>query len=112
MPIPVLAGIPWLAGVVGYFFSKTFEFFLNHFTRRIALVVAGVAVLLTITATFFAAIQVLIAGLAVAMPPEVVLGAGMFIPGNADECMTAVITAHVIRYAYAWQYRIVQYKLL
>lgn len=41
------------------------------------------------------------------------LGDGMSLlaPSNAPACVTAVISAHTIRCAYAWQFLIIQYKM-
>ena len=111
MALPILAGVPWLAGAIGYFFTKVFSFFLGHYTKRIAIVLAAVAVIATITIAFIAAVSALLSGLAIAMPSAVSTGIAMLVPYNADDCIGVILSAHALRYAYSWQVRIIQYKL-
>ena len=111
MAFPVLAGIPWLAAAIGAFFVALFQWLLNFLTRRVALVAAVVAIIAAVTVTFFAAIELLFAGISATAPEWVSTGATLVIPSNATACIAAIISAHVLKWAYSWQVRILQYKL-
>lgn len=111
MALPVLAGIPWLAGIIGAAFTSLFTFFAQHFTKRIAVTISVVISLVAITSLFFATINTMIAGITYVAPSAITQGMSLLVPSNATACITAVISAHTIRYAYAWQFRIIQYKM-
>lgn len=111
MALPALAGIPWLAGVIAAIFTAIFTWVLKFFTKRVAIVVAAVGVIAAVTATFFAAINALFATIIVASPDWVGVAASMVIPSNASACLAAIVSAYVLKWAYAWNVRIIQYKL-
>lgn len=111
MAIQVLAGIPWLAGVIGGAFSSIFGWFLQFFTKRLAIVGAAVTIIGTLTIALFAAIHALLAGVLVALPAEASAGISLFLPSNLSLCISAVVSARLLRYSYDWQIKIIQYKL-
>lgn len=110
MPLPVIAGIPLLAGVLGGLFSSVFSFAAQYFTKRIALVVTGLVLMAGIVSAFYAAIIALITSIAVTMPQEIIDAMGFFVPDNAVAVVTAVWTAKTLRYAYDWNIKTVQLK--
>lgn len=112
MALPLLAGIPWLAALLASMFGAIFSWLIQFFTKRIAIVLAALAVLATVTTAFFALISGLAAGLSSATPAEFNEAIGLVMPSNVTACLTAISTAHLARWAYAWQVRIIQYKLL
>lgn len=111
MPFPVLAGIPWLAGVIAGLFTALFTWLIKFFSKRVAVVVAIVGVIATVTAAFFAGINALLAGIVMAAPDWVGVAASMVVPSNTTACLTAIVSAYVLKWAYAWNVRIIQYKL-
>ena len=111
MPLPVIAGIPWLAGVIGGLFSAVFSYFAQFLTKRVAIVATVIAVLVAITTTFFAVIAGIVSALSVAAPPQVSVAASLVVPGNATACASAYMAALVARWAYQWNVKVLQYKL-
>lgn len=111
MPFPLLAGIPWLAGLVATLFSSLFAWFMQFMTKRLAILLAVATTIGVIIATFFAIITSIVNSLKLAMPQYLVDGAGLVIPDNAMECATLYCSAWVARYAYDWNIKIIQYKL-
>lgn len=111
MPFPVVVGIPWLAGVIGGLFSAIVSFALKYFSKRLAVVVVGIAFIATLTTAFLAAVSTLVASLTYAMPSEVALIINWVVPNNLSLCISAIITAHVLRWVYEWNVKIVQLKL-
>lgn len=112
MPFPVLAGMPVLAGLIGGLFSSLFSWLVQFVTRRVAIVLAVIAVIATVTTAFFAAIEGLMVALSVVLPSQLVLAASLVVPSNASACFAAILSAHLLRWVYSWQVRILQYKLL
>lgn len=111
MPLPVLAGLPWLASVLGSLFSGVVVWAAQFLTKRLAIVAAAVAVVIALTVTFFTALQALVTGLGLVLPAEVLQGAALLLPSNTDTCLTAMMTARTARYAYDWNIKIIQLKL-
>lgn len=111
MPFPVLAGLPWLAGIIGAMFTAIFSWFLQYVTRRFAIVLAVVSVIALVTVAFFSAINALILALEVTLPTQLFAAFSLVLPSNTTICLTAVVSAHLLRWVYSWQVRILQYKL-
>lgn len=111
MAIPVIAGLPWLAGVLGGVFSSIFTWFAQFLTKRLAIVAAAVAVLISITSIFMALVYALAQGLSVALPADIATAAYLVIPSNTPSCISAYLTAVVAKWAYSWNVRVIQYKL-
>lgn len=112
MAVQVLAGIPFLAGVLGSLFGRLLSWLIERTTKRLAITLAVVISLAGLTAGFFAGVQALIATITYTAPPEVAIGMGLLMPSNTSACISAMLTAYTARYVYAWQVRIIQYKLL
>jgi hypothetical protein len=111
MPFPVLAGIPWLAAVLGGIFSSVFAYFANFLTKRLAITAAVVAVIVGVTTAFFAAIAAIVSGISAVAPEQVSAAVGLVVPSNATFCISAYMSALLLRWAYQWQVKIIQYKL-
>lgn len=111
MPIPVIAGIPIIAGILGGLFQALFVALGSILTKRLAVVVAAVALIAGITAGFFSLIYGLFEIIAVAAPPMLSLAVQLVVPDNASACISAILTARLARWAYEWNVRIIQYKL-
>lgn len=111
MPLPLLAGIPWLAGVIGALFVSMFTWLVQFVTKKIALTLAALAVLLTVTTAFFAAIEGLLTLIVAVAPTELTQACSLILPTNTTGCLTAVMSAHLLRWVYGWQVRIIQYKM-
>lgn len=110
MPVPVLLGLPWLAGVLSSAFGVIVSFFAAYITKRLAIVAAGIVLITAATGVFWAAMQALIAGLMLTFPVEYTMGAALFAPSNLDESVSILVTAKLLRYAYDWKVRLMKYK--
>ena len=108
MPAFVLA----IAGYIGTFFTATVSFLALFLTKRVAATVAGITVMVTLTAALWGALLLLIQGLSVAIPGEVLIAASWVIPDNALACVAAVLSAHVLRFVYDMKVRGIQMRLL
>jgi len=103
--------MPFLAAFIGSLFTAALQFFAQFMTRKLALLVSGLVAIAAVTTTFFAALNGLLVGIQAAMPSAIVIGYNLFIPRNLDECIAAVISAHLLAWAYSWNVRIIQWKL-
>lgn len=104
--------MPILAAWIGSLLTSIASFFAVFLTKRVALILAAVTVLVGITATMVGAMQALIAGVSYAAPPMLLTGWGWVVPDNFDDCVVAYISALTLRWGYDWQVRVVQMKLL
>jgi len=111
MAIQFLVGIPWLASVIAAGFVAIFSWFLQFMTKRLALVGAAIVVVVALTTGLFAALEALVATIALAMPSEMAVATGLFLPANLTTCISVIVTAHLLRFAYEWNVKIIQWKL-
>lgn len=111
MAIPVLAGVPWLAGVIASAFAGLFAWFMTFITKRFAIVAAGLAIIVGLTAGLYAALGGLVSALAQTLPSELVGHVGLFVPSNLSACISIYISARLLRWAYDWNVKIVMAKM-
>lgn len=104
-----LVGIPWLATAIGTFFSGTIAFLAQFFTRRIAVIAAVIAVITSLTLGFVAAIEGLLATITYAAPD--LTGVFAILPGNFSTCISVIVTAKMLKWAYGWNVALAQMKL-
>lgn len=111
MPVPALLGLPWLASVLGGMFTAIAVWLSQYLTKRLAFVAAGVALIIGLTATLFAALQALLVGIALSVPTEFAQGISMVLPSNFGTCIAIMVSARMLKFAYDWNVRVIQYKL-
>jgi hypothetical protein len=112
MPFPLLAGIPWLAGIVAAAFVSLFTFFAKYLTKKFAVVAVAITMIVGLTAGFISALTALTSAITFAAPPWYSLAVQLVVPDNATTCISIIFTAHLLRYAYDWNVKIIQYKIL
>jgi len=111
MPLPALVGLPWLAGVIVSAFVSFFTWLATFATKRLALVGIAVTAIIALTAALFIALEALVSTLNVTVPTEIAAGVSLLMPSNMTVCISILVTARGLRYAYDWNTRIVQLKL-
>lgn len=104
-----LAGIPWLATAIGSFLSTMIGWFAVFVTRRIAIIAATITVIISLTVAFIAGIESIIAGISYVAPD--LSGAFAILPGNFTACVSAIVTAKLLKWAYSWNITLAQMKL-
>ena len=104
-----LLGIPWLATAIGSFFSSTIGFLAAFVTRRLAVISAVVAVILSLTVGFIAAIEGLLSTITYVSPD--LSGVFAIVPGNFSTCVSVIVTARLLKWAYGWNVALAQMKL-
>lgn len=111
MALPVLAGIPFLASVLGSLFGGILTFFANYLTKKLALTAAFITASLALFAVFFAVCWSTMQGIIYSSPPELSLALRFIVPSNAPACLSAMLTVSVARWVYDWNTRIIQFRL-
>ena len=111
MPLPVLAGIPWLASIIASAFAGLFAWFMTFVTKRFAIVAAGIAIIVGLTSGLYAALGALVSTLAVTLPSTLVGNVGLFVPSNLSACVSIYVSARLLRWAYDWNVKIVMAKM-
>lgn len=84
-------------------FGKNIGFFADVISRKVAMTVALVGLLVTMMATVYTAITAIIAGLTYVMPDFMITAATWVIPDNLNECVFAYITSETVFAVYRWQ---------
>lgn len=111
MPLPAIVGVAALGGMMGSFVTRLLTWSAETFTKRVIWFGLAVAAVVAFTAGFFAAITSILDGLLVTLPSEVTWLIPMVMPSNAVACLTAIVSAHTLRFVYLWQVRLVNWKL-
>jgi len=112
MALQLIAGLPWLAGIIVSALSALIAFFAQYMTKRVAIVAAALIIFTSVTAGFMAAAYALLSAISVTMPSDLEPGLALIVPSNAGACLGAVASAHVLRWVYAWQVKVIQYRLV
>lgn len=111
MAFPLIAGLPWLASVLGGLFVSLFTFFAQYLTKRLALILAVVLALSGLTVAFFAAIVGIINGISQVTPPQLNLALGLVYPANANLLIASCLSARLARWVYEWNVKVIQMRL-
>jgi len=104
-----LLGIPFLAGALGTALMGLISFFGKFLTKKLAILAAVITAAASLTAAFIVTIEGLMAGVYVSMPETGTWFS--FLPPNFSACISAIVTAEVVRWVYDWNIKIVQWKL-
>ena len=101
----------WIGTLLGTLLTTLVQFFMNFFTKRLLIIGFVVVSISAFTFGFFAAIVALVNGLSFALPSEVTAGLSLVIPSNFPLCVSAIVAAHVIRWIYEWNVKVIQFRL-
>lgn len=103
--------MPYIAGLIGALFTSIFGFFVEHMAKRLAVVLTVVAGIALFVVGFFAAILAVIGGLNSVVPPGMSMALSWVVPENLPLIISTILTARVLRWAYEWNVKIIQYRL-
>lgn len=102
-------------GLVVTAIFETFKGFVKFFVDRSAKRILIIAALLVSLTAFVVGFMRLISGLvntiSTQLPPEIAQFGGYVLPSNTLLCLSAIITAHLARWAYEWNIKVLQWKL-
>lgn len=101
----------WLATLLGSLFSGIVQYFAKYLTKKLAVVAAVVAAIGVLSTVFFGAIYALVVSIAYQLPDEMILGLSLVIPSNSVTCLSSIMTAHLLKWVYDWNVKVIQYRL-
>jgi uncharacterized membrane protein len=101
----------WLATFLGSLFSSVVAFFMQYVTKRLAIVLAVISAIAALTLGFFAAILALVNAVSSVTPPYFSVAMSWIVPSNAPLCISTILTAHLIRWVYEWNVKVIQLRL-
>lgn len=110
MALPVVVGVGLFSAFAAKIFDVVFKFVGGYLTKRLAVAIGLIAVLTAMTVAFWGAVLVLLQGLTFVGPPYLQQAAGLVLPTNFPVCMAAILSAHVSRWVYEMQVKVLFYQ--
>lgn len=107
--LPIISGaanllrLPALAAFLGIIFAHLVSFFAQWFTVKTAMQLGIIAAVVSLTLGLFLTVKALILGIAVIAPPQFTLAMALIMPNNLPLCMSAIVSANVVRWVWIWQ---------
>lgn len=111
MAFPLIAGLPWLATILGGLFLSFVSLLAQFLTKRLALILAVVLAMSGLTIAFFAGIVGIVNGLAEVSPPMLTQALGLVYPPNANLLIASCLSARVARWIYEWNMKVIYMRL-
>jgi len=102
--------MPLLAGLVKALFAILMGWLGRYVTKRMALALAVSALFVTMTGALVVSLSAASSALLVAMPSFIGKAACWFWPSNGNQCISAMMAASAVRWAYDINVTVVQMK--
>lgn len=106
-----LVGVALLSSVITKIFESVVSFFVERSAKRLLIIAALLVALGGLVTGFMRIISNLVSGIGTQLPPEISQFGGYILPSNTIICLSAIITAHLVRWAYEWNIKVLQWKL-
>ncbi len=103
--------MPLLALWFGKLFASTVAFFAAFMSKQIAVRVAAISALVTVTSVFVLSIESMIQSISVSVPVELTIAATWVWPSNGTACISVILAAHAARWVYDWNTRVIQMRM-
>lgn len=112
--LPVLAGagtlIVSIAGFIAQLFALIAGIFVTRFGWRLGIELAVMALVTAFTLSAIGAIKAALFAISFALPPEFVQGYNLLVPANFVPCLSAILSAKLVRWGWEWGVHII-YRL-
>ena len=102
-------GLAALGTGIGSIITGLVTWFAQFMTKRLAVLATVITIIVSLTLAFIAAIEGILAGLTYVAPD--LSGAFAILPGNFSACVSAIVSAKLLKWAYGWHVSFVQMKL-
>jgi hypothetical protein len=106
--IASVARLPALAAFLGGIFAQVVGLFATKFTISTAIQVGAIASIVGLTLILLVAFKTLMFGLTAAFPPFYSQAMSLIIPTNLLPCLTAIMSAKIVRWVWIWQVYFIQ----
>lgn len=107
----IIIGVAFIATFLSQLVTTLFTSWLQVATKRFFIIAAVLAAMATFVAAFYAAISLTINSISLASPPFLSQAASLVVPDNFVTLVTIQITARLIRFAYEWNVKVLQWRL-
>ena len=109
MPLPMIAGMPFLAGILGSLTTGILSFLSRFMSRKLALSATFVVLLIGLFSALYLSVTGLLSLLVVSAPAH---SSGIFLilPENFKTLLSTYFSIRVLFWAYDWNTRILQFK--
>lgn len=107
----VIAGLMLLFQFLANLFMRFIALFFEQTGRRLLVIAAVLAVLAGLVVAFYAAIKGLIENINLIAPAELSQAASLVVPDNFVTIASIQITARLLRFAYEWNVKVLQWRL-
>lgn len=107
----VIAGLMLLFQFLANLFMRFIALFFEQTGRRLLVISAVLAVLAGLVVAFYAAIKGLIENINLIAPAELSQAASLVVPDNFIAIASIQITARLLRFAYEWNVKVLQWRL-
>ncbi|RBP83187.1 hypothetical protein EBI01_11705 [Marinomonas rhizomae] len=104
-----LLRLPALATFFATIFGNFIAFFAKWFTARTATQLGVIAAIASLTIGMIALIKTLISSISLVAPPLFSQAMSLVVPDNAPICISALVSAHTIKWVWQWQVRFIEY---
>ena len=104
--------MPIFAVWMGTLFSGLVGFLAQHVTKKLAITLAVIAGIATLTATFYTAVTAAMVAISFTTPYWITVAMSWVIPPQFTTLVSIYIGANVTAWVYVWQVKIIQYKLI
>jgi len=99
--------IPAIAAFLAGLAANILTFFSARLTKSIAINLTVVTMVVGLAAHVAAAIYLIGTGIAAVAPPFASMAWGYVVPSNAVPCLSAIFSARVVRWVWAWQFYVI-----
>jgi len=107
----IIIGVTFIATFISQMVTTLFTSWLQVATKRFFIIAAVLAAMATFVAGFFVAITSAINSIASVSPPLLNQAASLVVPDNFITLVTIQITARLLRFAYEWNVKVLQWRL-
>lgn len=107
----IFIGVTFIATFLSQMVTTLFTSWLQVATKRFFIIAAVLAAMASFVAAFFVAISATINSIAMVSPPALNQAASLVVPDNFVTLVTIQITARLIRFAYEWNVKVLQWRL-
>jgi hypothetical protein len=107
----IIIGVTFIATFLSQMVTTLFTSWLQVATKRFFIIAAVLAAMATFVGGFYLAMRTIIESIALVSPPFLNQAASLVVPDNFVTLVAIQITARIIRFAYEWNVKVLQWRL-
>lgn len=107
----LFAGLIGLITFIGSLFTRSVSVALEYSAKRLLVISSVVALMAVFVAGFYFAIKETMQAIAFITPPFFAQACSLVVPDNLTALVSLQITARLLRFAYEWNVKVLQWRL-